>query len=132
MAKKRLWNFAREEILRERGVLPKEEGDAIREHKAMNEENFSSSWLREDGREKEERTAKVSEENEEERSEKRKREEEKEENETVSVKRCEGFGAVEAFDIFTEEGDLESCGLLDRTEDLSDRQSEAWGCARGV
>ena len=29
-----------------------EEGDAIREYKAMYEENVLSSWLREDGREK--------------------------------------------------------------------------------
>ena len=51
-----LWNLAREKILRERGALPKEEGDAIREYNAVHEEKFSSSWLREDGREKEERT----------------------------------------------------------------------------
>ena len=42
------------------------------EHKAMHEENFLSSWLREDGREKEERTAKVGEENVEESGGKRK------------------------------------------------------------
>ena len=42
------------------------------EHKAMHEENFLSSWLREDGREREERTAKVGEDNEEESGEKRK------------------------------------------------------------
>ena len=51
-----------------------------------------SSWSREDGREKEERTAKVSEENEEEMCEKNRREEEKEENNTERVRRiCEGF-----------------------------------------
>ena len=60
--------------------LPKEEGDAVREYKAMHEERFLSTWLRKDGREKEERAAKVSEENKEERGEKRKREEEKEEH----------------------------------------------------
>ena len=54
------------EGLRERGELPKEEGDAVREHKAMhNEEIFLSSWLREDERGREERTAKISEKNEE-------------------------------------------------------------------
>ena len=42
------------------------------EHKVMHEENFLSSWLSEDGREKEERTAKVGEESEEESGEKRK------------------------------------------------------------
>ena len=66
--------------MRERGALPKEEGDAIGEYKAMHEENFLSSWLREDGREEEERTVDMSKENEEERGEKRRREGEKEEN----------------------------------------------------
>ena len=37
MAQKGLWNLAREKILREREPLPKEEGDAIREYKAMHE-----------------------------------------------------------------------------------------------
>ena len=111
MAQKGLWNLAIEKILRERGALPMEEGHAVREHKAMNEENFLSSWLREDGREKEERMVKVSNENEEERSEKRRREGEKEENETATAKRrCEGFVSVEAFAIFSQGRDLESCG----------------------
>ena len=35
MAQKGLWNLARGKILRERGALPKEEGDAIRKYKAM-------------------------------------------------------------------------------------------------
>ena len=43
---KTLWNLAREKIIRERGALPKEEGDAVRECKAMHEENFLSSWLK--------------------------------------------------------------------------------------
>ena len=55
VAQKGLWNLAREKNLRERGELPKEEGDAVREHKAMREEKFLSSWLREDGRERERR-----------------------------------------------------------------------------
>ena len=37
MAQRGLWKLAREKILRERGALPKEEGDAIGEYKAMNE-----------------------------------------------------------------------------------------------
>ena len=56
MAKKGLRNLVREKIMRERGALPKEEGDAVGENKAMHEENFLSSWLREDESEKEERT----------------------------------------------------------------------------
>ena len=33
MAQKGLWNFAKGKILRERGELPKAEGDAVRECK---------------------------------------------------------------------------------------------------
>ena len=46
MAQKRLQNLAREKELQERGAVPKEEGDVIREYNAMHEENFLSSWLR--------------------------------------------------------------------------------------
>ena len=70
--------------------MPNEEGDAVREYKAMHEENFLSRWLRENVRGKEERAAKASEKNEEERGEKRKREEDKEENQTRRVKKEEG------------------------------------------
>ena len=34
-------------MLQDRGALPKEEGDIVREYKATREEHFSSSWLRE-------------------------------------------------------------------------------------
>ena len=33
--------------MKERGELPNEEGDAVREFKAMHEENFWSNWPRE-------------------------------------------------------------------------------------
>ena len=46
MAQKELPNLLISEALQERGALPKEEGDTIRECKAMHEENFLSSWLR--------------------------------------------------------------------------------------
>ena len=72
MAQKDLWNLAKEKIMKGRGELPNEEGDAVREYKALHGENFLSSWLRENERGEEERTAKV-ENNAEERSEKRKR-----------------------------------------------------------
>ena len=48
MAQKGLWNLAREKRLQDRGALPEEEGDMVREYKAMHEENFLSSWLKED------------------------------------------------------------------------------------
>ena len=55
MAQKGLWNVAREKMLQDRGALPEEEGDISRDYKAMHEEHFSSSWLREDVGGKEER-----------------------------------------------------------------------------
>ena len=52
MAQEGLWNLARNKALQDRGALPRKEGDAIREFQAMREENFLSSWLREDGKSK--------------------------------------------------------------------------------
>ena len=40
--------------LREKILWQKEEGDAITEYKGMQEEHFLSSWLKEDGKEKQE------------------------------------------------------------------------------
>ena len=63
---------------------------------------------------------------------KRKREEEKEENETVTVKRrCEGLVSVEAIEICSQGGDVESGGdgsledLLAKPEDLSDCEPDS-------
>ena len=71
----------------------------------MHEEHFLGSWLREDVRGKEERTAKVSEKNQEERGEKRKREAKKEDNKTGRVqRRCDGLFSVEAFEVFSQGG----------------------------
>ena len=40
MAQKGLRNLARNKALQNRGVLPREEGDTIREYKAVHEENI--------------------------------------------------------------------------------------------
>ena len=56
MAQKRIVNLAREKMLQDRGVLLKEEGVVVREYKAMHEENFLSSWLREDRKDGEEKS----------------------------------------------------------------------------
>ena len=40
MAQKGLWNLAKEKIMKEGGELPNEEGDAVREYKAVHEEDF--------------------------------------------------------------------------------------------
>ena len=73
----------RENVLQDRGALPKEEGDVIREFKATQDENFLSSWLKEDGKNKEGKIREVDKETTEETGQKRMREEEKGENETV-------------------------------------------------
>ena len=49
----------REKMLQDRGASPKEEGGVIREYKAMHEEHFLSSRLREDGEDKKERKMEV-------------------------------------------------------------------------
>ena len=83
-AKKACGTWQQEKTMKERAELPSEDGDVVREYKAMHEEDFWSSWLREDEKGKEE--SKVEAEGKREiEGEKRKREEEKEENETVTV-----------------------------------------------
>ena len=87
-------------MLQDRGALP-EEDDVTTEYKAMHEENFLSSWLREDEKNKEERIMEVEKETREGTGKKRIREEEKEENEMVIVKRrCVNSVSTEAFEIF--------------------------------
>ena len=90
--------------------------------------------LREDERGEEVRMAEA-ERNEEEKGEKRKREEEKEENETGTVKiRCWRFVSVEAFEMFSQGRDLESCGDLSWKESLEEFENwsdcEPDSCAR--
>ena len=85
---------------------------------------FLSSWLREEEKEKEEIMLETGEETNEERGKKRGGEEDKEENETERVKRrFVSFVSVEAFDVFGQGEDLESCGDL-FGEDLF---GGAWG-----
>ena len=48
MAQKGLWNITKKRMLEDRGALPKEDGDCVREYKAMHEDNFVGCWLRED------------------------------------------------------------------------------------
>ena len=69
----------------------------------MHEEDFWSSWLREDERGKEENGKTERQEEKVKRGKEKRRK-----NETVMVKRrCEGCVSVEAFEIFSLEGDLE-------------------------
>ena len=58
MAQKRIMESRHRKVLQDRAESLKEEGD-IREYKAMHEHVFLSSWLREDGKDKEERTMEI-------------------------------------------------------------------------
>ena len=48
VAQKGLWNIANKMLLEDRGPLPREDVDLLCDYQAMHEENFLSSWLRED------------------------------------------------------------------------------------
>ena len=78
-------------MLQDRDALPEEEEDTVREYKAVHEDNFLSSWLREDVEDTEERRRrrrrKMDKETREEGRRGGKREGEKGEEETVVVKR---------------------------------------------
>ena len=45
MAQKELWDMAKRRSFEDRRAVPEEEGDLVREHKAMHEDKFLSSWL---------------------------------------------------------------------------------------
>ena len=73
MAQKGLWNIARKRTLEDRGALPTEDGDLLREYQAMHEDNFLSRWLREHVEGKEEEREKLNKEAKEEESKSGKR-----------------------------------------------------------
>ena len=41
-------NIAKQRMLEDRGALPKEDGDQVRQYKALHEDNFLGHWLRVD------------------------------------------------------------------------------------
>ena len=93
MAQKGLWNLAKENILRARGMLPKKATPLESTRKFL--EQLVKGRLK---RERKKERWEVGKENKEERGEKRRREGEKEENEAGTVKRsCDGFVSVEGF-----------------------------------
>ena len=47
MAQRGSWHIAKKRMLEDRGALPRDDGDLLREYQAMHEESFRSSWLRE-------------------------------------------------------------------------------------
>ena len=111
--------------MKEGGELPHEEGDAVREFKALREENFWSDWSREEEREAKKNGWQKWRRMKKKGCDKRKREEEKEENETGTIKiRYEVVVSVEAFKFFGQGRDLESCGDLSWEDPLE--QFENW------
>ena len=103
MAQQGLWS-REEPSFANRGALPREEGDATREHKAMHEENFLCSWLREDVKSKTKEDKEVRKDV----GKKGKRGRERKEDETVVKRKCVNTGQVEAFDIFNQ-GEISEC-----------------------
>ena len=110
-------------MLKDTRELVKEEGDVIREYKAMHEENSLSSWLREDGKEKEERKKRWAKRGGEKRRKKRTRRGRLKDDVSVPFLWRPLISSVK--------GDLESSGglywrdLLEKPEDLSDCETEA-------
>ena len=74
VAQKGLRNIAKRRMPEDIGALPREDGDLLREYHAMHEENFLSSWMREDVEGKEEQRERLNEEAEREESKRGKRE----------------------------------------------------------
>ena len=94
--------------MKKRREVPDEEGGAVRENRAVHEENFWSSWLWEDESVKEERMAKA-EKNEEEKGKRGK--ETRRKKRTKRRQSKENARVVFLWrEIFSQEGDLESCG----------------------
>ena len=130
---RRSYGILDEKRLQDRGALPREEGDVIREYNAMHEENFLTSWedlVGKEERKKEEQNIR------EEVKKKGKREEEeqegeKEENEVVWVKRrCVDFISSEASDIFSQGEELEGSGVS--SGDSVDDPGDLLGCDFGT
>ena len=88
VAQKALWNIARDKKLEDRGAFPEEDGHQLRKYRAMLEENFLSSWLREDVEVRIAEMEKWNEEAKQEESKSGKREVEREEERMVIKRRC--------------------------------------------
>ena len=106
--------------------LPKEEGNVIRECKALHDQNFLSSWSREDGKQRKKNNGNRQ-------GDQRRdgqKEEERRERDGSVKRRCVGSVSVEALKMFSRGRDLQSCGglswwdLLEKPEDLSDIEPE--------
>ena len=121
--------------MKERGELLNEEGDAVRENRTMHEENFWSSWLRENVRGREERVAKA-EKNEEEKGEKGK--EKRRSKGTKRGQSKEDVRIVFRWRPLVKRETWVSCGglswedLLEKPEDLSDCEPDSCAHVRVV
>ena len=101
MLKRTMIFLKKHKPLRDRGALPREEGDAIREFEAMHEENIMG-WLREDWKSKTKEDKEVREDEE----RKEKRGTEKEECKTVVKRKCVNPVSVEAWTFFQPRGNF--------------------------
>ena len=112
MAQKRLWDIAKKRMLEDRGALPREDGDLLREYQEMHEENFLSSWLQEDVEGKEEEREKMNKEakEEESRSGKREVEGERKRVEIDSKIICANRLSGKVFDVFCPVPEVERVG----------------------
>ena len=97
-------------MLEDRGALPSEDGDLLPECHAMHEENFLSSWLREDVAGKEEERERLNKEAKEEGRTNGKREEEGD-RERVEIQRiCLDHVSSKAFEALCPNSEEESFG----------------------
>ena len=110
MAQKGLCNIATKRMLEDRGALPREDGDLLREYQAMHEENFLSSWLGKDVEGKEEERKRLNEEATREESKSGKREVEGERERVEIKRRCVDRVSTEVSEDFSPISEVESVG----------------------
>ena len=110
MAQKGSWNIAKKRMLEYRGALPKEDGDLPREYQAMHEENFLSSWLREDMEREQEERKRLNEEAGREESNSGKREMEGERERVEIKRRCLDGVSSEVFEDLSPTSEVERVG----------------------
>ena len=110
MVQKGLENIAKKRMLEDRGALPREDGDLLREYHALHEGYFLSSWLREDVEGKEEERERLNKEAKEEESKSGKTEVEGE-REGAEIKRiCIDRLSSKVVEVFCPVSEVESAG----------------------
>ena len=98
-------------MLEDRGVLPEEGGNQLQEYRAMREETFLSSWLREDVEGEKAEMERLKEEAQGEESKRGKRELEGERRRVESKRRCLDRVSGEVLEDFRPISEVESGGI---------------------